>query len=125
MDSEARAQEILAEIESGMAFADAAAQYSSCPSSQQGGDLGMFSKGQMVPEFEEAAFKMAVGEVSEPVETQFGFHIIKVTDKQESGLLSFEEVRSNLLRNMMAEKQGAIYQNHIADLKSKYNVEVL
>jgi len=85
----------------------------------------MFGEGQMVPEFEEAAFKMAVGEVSEPVETQFGFHIIKVTDKQESGILSFEEVRSNLLRNMMAEKQGAIYQNHIADLKSKYNVEVL
>ena len=94
-------------------------------SARDGGSLGWVTPGMMVPEFEEAAFKMAVGEVSEPVETQFGFHIIKVTDKQESGLLSFEEVRSNLLRNMMAEKQGAIYQNHIADLKSKYNVEVL
>ena len=119
------AEEVKGKLAQGESFEALAKEYSSCPSKERGGDLGMFGEGQMVPEFEEAAFKMAVGEVSEPVETQFGFHIIKVTDKQESGLLSFEEVRSNLLRNMMAEKQGAIYQNHIADLKSKYNVEVL
>ncbi len=119
------AGEIKGKISQGEAFESLAKEFSTCPSKERGGDLGMFGEGQMVPEFEEAAFKMSIGEISEPIETQFGFHIIKVTDKKESGLLSFEEVRSNLLRNMMAEKQGALYQNHISDLKSKYTVEVL
>lgn len=60
-------------------FATAAKEYSKCPSGQNGGDLGFFGKGVMVPEFETAAFSLKVGEVSQPVQTQFGWHLIEVT----------------------------------------------
>lgn len=71
------------EIENGKDFAQAAMEVSLCPSGQNGGDLGYFSRGQMVKEFEEAAFSMKKGEVSNPVKTQFGYHLIHLTDTQE------------------------------------------
>lgn len=125
VDSQELANEVKSKLATGESFENLAKEYSSCPSKERGGDLGMFEQGQMVPEFEDAAFKMNISDISEPVETQFGYHIIKVTDKQESGVLSFDEVRSNLLRNMMADKQAALYQNRISDLKNKYSVEIL
>lgn len=66
----------------GTNFEELAKQYSLCPSGKNGGDLGYFKPGQMVFEFEQAAFHMAIGEISEPVRTQFGWHIIKVLDKK-------------------------------------------
>lgn len=68
-------------IEKGLPFEDVAAGFSQCPSKRNGGDLGYFRRGKMVKEFEDAAFSMEKGEISEPVQTQFGWHIIKVTDK--------------------------------------------
>ena len=59
-----------------MSFEEAAQKYSKCPSAAQGGSLGSFTRGRMVPEFEEAAFQLKVGEISEPVKTQFGYHLI-------------------------------------------------
>jgi peptidyl-prolyl cis-trans isomerase C len=70
------------EVLAGMSFEDAAETYSQCPSGKNGGDLGFFQKGQMVPEFEKVAFTLPIGEVSEPVQTQFGWHLILVTDKK-------------------------------------------
>lgn len=78
----AEAQRIKKEIDNGGNFEYYARVYSQCPSGQRGGDLGYFEKGQMVPEFERAAFNTPVGEVSKPVYTQFGWHIIKVLDKR-------------------------------------------
>ncbi len=63
-------------------FADAAAELSMCPSGANGGDLGFFGKGQMVKEFEDACFSMEINEISQPIETQFGWHLIQLTDKQ-------------------------------------------
>ena len=81
VDSEREALNIKREIESGKtSFAEAARKHSKCPSGRNGGDLGFFGRGQMVPEFERAAFTLPVGQVSMPVQTQFGYHLIVVTD---------------------------------------------
>lgn len=92
MSSQVKASHILVETEeesknlykelteNGKDFAELAMQYSSCPSGQNGGDLGFFGKGVMVKPFEDAAFSLKTGEISNPVQTQFGWHLIKVTD---------------------------------------------
>lgn len=82
VDTESQAKGLKNRIEGGEDFAKMAKQFSKCPSGQRGGDLGYFGRGQMVPEFETAAFNLPKGELSEPVQTDFGWHIIKVTDKK-------------------------------------------
>ncbi|HHI87842.1 MAG TPA: hypothetical protein ENK03_02785 [Candidatus Cloacimonetes bacterium] len=76
-------EDIQEELNKGADFEELARKYSDCPSAAQGGDLGYFSRGQMVPEFEEAAFALEIGEVSEPVLTEFGYHLIRVDDKRD------------------------------------------
>jgi peptidyl-prolyl cis-trans isomerase C len=78
--TEQEANDLLKQIKTGKDFGELAKNCSDCPSKRQGGDLGFFSRGQMVKEFENAAFSMSKGEVSNPVKTQFGYHLIKVTD---------------------------------------------
>lgn len=80
--SESKAKTLKIMLNEGEDFAYLARQYSQCPSKAVGGDLGYFKRGQMVKEFETAAFNLPVGEVSEPVQTQFGWHLIKVVDKK-------------------------------------------
>ncbi len=82
VDTKSQASGLKNRIEGGEDFAKMAKQFSKCPSGQRGGDLGYFGRGQMVPEFETAAFNLPKGEISEPVQTDFGWHIIKVTDKK-------------------------------------------
>ncbi|MEI8377954.1 MAG: peptidylprolyl isomerase [bacterium] len=82
VDTEEEALKLREEILEGKDFADVAAEVSKCPSGSKGGDLGFFSKGMMVPEFDEASFSLEVGELSEPVQTQFGWHLLIVTDKK-------------------------------------------
>lgn len=77
-DAEKCRQEILG----GKDFAEVAKAVSKCPSGSRGGDLGFFGRGRMVPEFDKASFELPVGEVSEPIQTQFGWHLILVTDKR-------------------------------------------
>lgn len=80
--TEEEAKKLYDEIKNGKNFADAAAEVSLCPSGSVGGDLGFFSRGMMVKPFEDAAFELEPGELSEPVQTQFGWHLIQVTDKK-------------------------------------------
>lgn len=82
VETEEEAISLKEEIISGKAFEDVAAENSLCPSGANGGDLGFFGRGQMVSEFENAAFDLNVGELSEPVRTNFGWHLILVTAKQ-------------------------------------------
>jgi peptidyl-prolyl cis-trans isomerase C len=82
VETESEAINLKEEILSGKSFADVAAESSLCPSGANGGDLGFFGRGQMVSEFENAAFDLNVGVVSEPVRTNFGWHLILVTDKK-------------------------------------------
>lgn len=77
VDQEHEAQDLLKKIDDGESFENLAKDYSKCPSGQNGGNLGEFGRGQMVPEFEKAAFELEVGNISEPIKTQFGYHLIK------------------------------------------------
>ena len=82
VDTKQEADSIKSKIDGGASFESMAAKYSKCPSGQNGGDLGYFERGQMVKEFEDAAFDLPIGKVSDPVRTQFGWHLIKVCDKK-------------------------------------------
>jgi peptidyl-prolyl cis-trans isomerase C len=124
VDTEEQANDIKAEIEGGMTFEEAASKYSKCPSNAKGGDLGFFGQGQMVPEFETAVFAMEVGEMSAPVQTQFGFHLIKKTDAQDAGEATFGEVRQNIVQQLTVKKQNEVYYGKADSLKEKYAVEV-
>jgi peptidyl-prolyl cis-trans isomerase C len=117
-----KAEELLKQIRDGADFAELAKANSNCPSSVHGGDLGFFSRGQMVPAFEEAAFALKVGQVSDVVETQFGFHIIKVTDKKEAGTKTFEEVKNNIMAMLTAKKQAELAERYIESLKAEANI---
>lgn len=83
--TEQEAKDLYNEIKNGKSFAEVAQEKSLCPSGQNGGDLGFFGKGMMVKPFEDAAFALEVGELSQPVETQFGWHLIEVTGKHQDG----------------------------------------
>ena len=121
VDTEEKANEILAQIKAGeVTFEDAARAHSTCPSKDQGGDLGTFGKGQMVPEFEEATFAMNVGDISEPVKTQFGYHLIKLEAKNEESIPTFEEVADKVEKTLMFQKQGEVYQAKLNEVKAKF-----
>lgn len=82
VQSEAEVKKLREEIEAGADFGEVAKRVSSCPSGKNGGDLGFFGPGQMVKEFDQAAFSLPVGQLSEPIKTQFGWHLLLVTDQQ-------------------------------------------
>ena len=122
VDNEELCSEVKERIENGeLSFEDAAKEYSTCPSNAQGGSLGVFGRGMMVPEFEEAVFNMKNGEVSGPVKTQFGYHLIKLENLQAGGESEYEEVRNEIERSLMYQKQSEAYNKELNNLKSKYN----
>lgn len=123
-DSEEQAKQIIEEIENGKSFEDAATEHSKCPSKAQGGNLGEFGRGRMVPEFEEAAFELEVGVISEPVKSQFGFHIIKVEDKKQPSIKPLEEVKPIITTNLLHEKQNKEFLALVERLKGIYSVEM-
>ncbi len=121
---EKEANDIKTELESGADFEDLAKNYSKCPSAKNSGDLGFFSKGQMVPEFEKEAFALETGCISSPVLTQFGYHIIKVTEKKESAKQDFETVKNNIdsyLRKNLADR---MISEKISELREKSEIYI-
>lgn len=123
VQTEEEIKEIAEKIEGGASFEDMAKESSKCPSGNNGGDLGEFSRGKMVPEFEEAAFTLEIGKVSEPVKTQFGYHLIKVTEKKEAATQEFEAVKANITNQLTAMKQQEKYVAKRNELEAKYSVE--
>lgn len=120
-DSEETCHDILEAIVSGeKTFEDAAKEFSTCPSKERGGDLGEFGKGQMVKEFEDAAFAAEIGHVVGPVKTQFGYHLIKVEKKNEASVVEFEQMKGNLRTNLLQQKQSVAYNQKVEELKKKY-----
>lgn len=120
-DAEDKCQTILDSILHGeKTFEDAAKEFSTCPSGARGGDLGQFGRGQMVKEFEDVAFAAEIGEVKGPVKTQFGYHLIKVENKNEESVASFEEVKETIRRSLVQQKQNEKYMKQVNVLKEKY-----
>lgn len=114
-------KKVKAELESGKDFAEVAKQYSDCPSKEKGGDLGFFKrKGQMVEPFAAAAFSLKVGQLSDPVKTQFGYHIIKVTEIKKGSDVNFEEKKQAVKQSMMEEKARSL----IKQIREKAKIEI-
>ncbi|ACM21838.1 peptidylprolyl cis-trans isomerase, PpiC-type [Geotalea daltonii FRC-32] len=120
-----KAEGILKKIKAGEDFATLAKAESTCPSSKQGGDLGTFPKGQMVAPFENAAFALKPGEVSDVVETQFGYHIIKLAEKKEAGMVKFDEVKTKIVDYLKSQKIQKGVGDYLEELKSKAKTEKL
>lgn len=114
------AEEVLVKAKAGEPFEELARQYSEDTSAKKGGDLGFFAKGRMVKPFEEAAFALAEpGQLSDPVETQFGFHIIKLLERKPEHMLSFEEVKPQLLQQSRARFAQQFRMQYTNELKAK------
>ncbi len=122
---EEKANQLYDEIAGGKDFAEVAKENSTCPSKERGGDLGFFGRGQMVPEFENAAFALNVGEVSKPVKSQFGYHIILLADKNDKKQLTLDEVRPELEKQLLLTKQNEAFYNKVEELKQEFTVERL
>jgi parvulin-like peptidyl-prolyl isomerase len=117
---EATAKEVQAKLQAGEKFEDLAKQYSIDGSAASGGSLGTFGRGAMVKEFEDAAFALKPGEISDIVKTKFGYHIIKVTDKNQ-GTKTYEEAKDSIISNLVTQEA----QKKILDLKKKTKIEYL
>lgn len=120
-----KVEQLKGELAKGSDFAALAKSNSSCPSSQQGGDLGFFGKGQMVPSFEKAAFALKVGEVSDVVETRFGYHIIKLTDKKTAETAEYSIVKAKIEEYLKGQKVGEAIQKYIEETKKTARIEYL
>jgi peptidyl-prolyl cis-trans isomerase C len=120
-----KAEKLRKELAGGADFAALAKGNSTCPSSQQGGDLGFFGKGQMVPPFEKAAFALKPGEISDVVETQFGYHIIKLTEKKPAETTDIKDVKAKIEEYLKGQKVNEAIQKYITDVKKTAKIEIL
>lgn len=119
-----KAEALLKRIKGGEDFAEAAKKESDCPSSAQGGDLGYFSKGQMVPAFESAAFSLKPGEISNVVETQYGYHIIKMVDRKPAGTDAFDDVKGRIKSYLQVQEIQKGIGDYLEKLRHEGKVEV-
>ncbi len=124
-EARAKAEEVAKKAKGGADFAELAKQNSEGPTAVRGGDLGYFSRGRMVPEFEEVAFSIDnVGDVSEIVKTKFGYHIVTLTDRQQEKQLSIDEVKDRIVRQLESKNRREIRQNLDTDLRDKASVKI-
>jgi len=114
----AKAEDLLKQIKEGADFAELAKTNSSCPSAPNGGDLGFFPRGQAPAEFDNAAFALEVGQMTDVVDTEYGFHIIKVTDHKDAGNTSFDQAKDDIIEQLTEKKQMEFAGAYIDSLKA-------
>lgn len=121
--TKAEADKIKSQLDKGADFAKLAMEKSEDKASgARGGDLGFFGKGDMIPQFEKVAFTLSVGKISNPVESQFGYHIIKVEEKKAAGTMSFEEAKQNIERRLISQKQRERLDSWLAGLEKNAKI---
>jgi len=120
-----QAEEILRELKSGGDFVQLAKKYTQDPGSKEsGGDLGYFSRGQMVPPFEKAAFSLQIGEISSIIQTDYGYHIIKVEDHKKEQIFQFEQVREEVKKELAENKKKDAWMKFLEDLRSQGKIKM-
>ncbi len=122
---EAKMDDVVAKLKKGEKFDELAKQYSDGPSKNKGGDLGFFSTGNMVKEFEDVAFSLKPGDAPKKVRSRFGLHLVETTDVKEAGTESFEEVKEKLKLNIESNEKNKLMKGFISNLREKAEIKVL
>ncbi len=116
-------EELKKRIDAGEDFSALAREHSECPSAANGGDLGYFAQGKMVKPFSDKAFSMKVNEVSDPVETNFGYHLIQILDRRESNTVTFDEAKEKIKQNLRNQGIQEKVQTHLAELRKVADIK--
>jgi peptidyl-prolyl cis-trans isomerase C len=124
VETEEVAKDILEKLKSGVDFIELAKEKSTGPSAAQGGDLGYVSKGELIPEIENVVFALEIGSISDIIKSEYGFHILKVTDKKPEVLKTFEEVKEEITQTLLSTKQKEAFDNLLEELKSQVTIEI-
>ncbi|MGB8225300.1 MAG: peptidylprolyl isomerase [Sedimentisphaerales bacterium] len=122
-EAKAKAEGLLKKLKAGADFNDLAKQYSACPSSKQGGDLGIQAKGNLVPEFEKAAYALKPGQISDVVETSFGFHIIKLIEHIDAGTVSFEKSKDEIKQTLADKQREQVMMDYIQKIRTGADIK--
>src|SRR6056297_34782 len=117
-------QSIKEQINSGKSFTEMAKQHSEGPYADKGGQLGFITKGQISEEFDKVAFNLNIGEISDPVKTKYGYHLIKVSDKKEAGVKSLEEVKDSIRQQLANEKKNKQWDEFVSKLRKNADITV-
>ena len=124
VETEEEAQNILEQLKNGIDFSEIAKEKSTGPSAAQGGDLGFVSKGTIIPEIEEVIFALEVGNLSEIVQTDFGFHILKISDKKPEITKTLEEVKEEIITILLPLRQREEFDTLVNNLKSRVEIQI-
>ncbi|UCD85830.1 MAG: peptidylprolyl isomerase [Deltaproteobacteria bacterium] len=124
VETEREARDILQRLKEGEDFIEVARESSLSPDSEKGGDLGFFPRGKMPPEFDQVAFSLRPGKLSNVVKSPYGYHIFKVEDKKKAGRREFSEVKEEILAKLKQEKQEEEYLSWLTELKSRAKIKI-
>ena len=124
LSSKEEANKVKTELNGGADFAELAKKYSTDLTKDRGGDLGFFQKGQMIPEFEKVCFELKPGEISDIVETRFGYHLIKLTEKSPEQYMRLDEVRDKVKSVLIEQSKQELFKDYVEALKGKARIDI-
>jgi len=124
LETEEEAQNTLEQLKTGGDFSEIAKEKSTGPSASKGGDMGFIFKGSTIPEIDEAVFALEIGELTDIIKSDYGFHILKITEKKPETVKALEEVKEDILQTLLPTKQKEAFDNLLEELKGKTEIEI-